>query len=81
MDEKDVLITGGLWFDEIVVVSDSGSHEAIVNTAVFLGRKDMAADRQIIGVAVNEFEREHCEPFMIAQRDSFTSVAGFPAVR
>jgi hypothetical protein len=59
VNEKYVLVGSRLRLKEVAVVSDTGGKNAIADAAVLLGRKNVAADRQIIGIAVNKFERKH----------------------
>jgi hypothetical protein len=45
--------------NEITRISNTGPPESIADAPIFFGGKNMFADRQIIGVAVNELEWEH----------------------
>ena len=60
--EKNVEVGRGCRFQEVGGVGDAGRNQAVVNAPVFLGREDVVADGQVIGVAVDEFEGEHDDP-------------------
>ena len=59
VNEKYVLIGGGLRFEEIGGVGHSSGDETVTNATVLFGGKDVIADGEVVGVAVDEFEGEH----------------------
>src|SRR5215472_12916105 len=59
VDQQDVLVSGGLGFEEIRLLCNGGGDEPVADEPVFLRREDMAPDGEVVGVAINEFEREH----------------------
>jgi hypothetical protein len=61
MDEKDVLVSGGLGFEKVLWTCDVGCDQAIVDTPIFLGGKDVVADGEVVGVAIDELEWKHGE--------------------
>ena len=61
VDEQDVLVGRGLRFEKVGGVGDAGGDQAIANAAILFGRKDVIADGEVIGVAVDELEGEHEE--------------------
>ena len=61
VDEKYVLVGRWLGFEKVGGVGDAGGDQAIANAAILFGREYVVADGEVIGVAVDEFEREHDE--------------------
>src|SRR5215831_14314226 len=59
VDQQDVLVSGGLGFEEIRRLCNGGGDEPVADEAVLLRREDMAPDGEVVGVAIYEFEREH----------------------
>jgi hypothetical protein len=57
--EQNVFIGCWLRFEEIRRVSYLCREEAVPNAAIFLRRKDVAADREEVGVTVDELEGKH----------------------
>ena len=62
VDQQNVLVGGGLRFQEIRVVGDAADDQLVADAAVFLGREDVLPDREVIGVTVDELEGEHGDP-------------------
>src|SRR5215469_371103 len=59
VDQQDVLVSGGLGFEEIRLLCNGGGDEPVADEPVFLRREDVAPDGEEVGVAIYEFEREH----------------------
>ena len=57
--EQNVLIGGGLRLEKIRRLGDARGDQAIANAAIFFGGEDMRADREVVGVAVDELEGQH----------------------
>jgi hypothetical protein len=57
--QKDVLIGGGLGFDEILRDDCSEFEQTVVYKPILLTWKDVMPEGEQISVAVNETERQH----------------------
>src|ERR1041385_3454373 len=60
MHQQDIFILRRLGRDEITRLCQTTFQQPLVNHPVFLRRKNMRADGQIVIVAVDKFERKHC---------------------
>jgi hypothetical protein len=66
VDQPDVIVGCRLRLYKIVHVRDAGAQQILVDHPVFLGRKNVFADRQVIRVTVDKPEGQHGgEPLII----------------
>jgi len=59
VNQQDVVVGGWLRFQKIILFGDLRSSAAVRERPIFLGREDVFADGQIVGVAVDQFEGKH----------------------
>jgi hypothetical protein len=59
MDEENVLVTRGSGREKIGRVGNSLGKKRVVHEAIFLRRKDMCAEIQVVAVVVDKLEGQH----------------------
>src|SRR5581483_5205841 len=65
VDEEDVAIGRRLGLEEVARIRNPARDQAIADVTILHSRKNMGPDGEMVGVAVNELEREHCVDLMI----------------
>src|SRR5215471_11064338 len=74
MHQQNVLISGWVWAGEIGRLGKVFIQQPPLDHAVFLCRKDVCPDRQIIIVAIYEFEGQH-EPSRVTLKEHCRKIA------
>jgi hypothetical protein len=69
MNQKNVLVRRRLRLEEVALHGKTGRNNPLVNQAVLLCREYVLANRKVVGVAVDEFEREH-EPIRVVTKQN-----------
>jgi hypothetical protein len=59
MDEENIGVPRGLGNEKIGNVGEALGKKRVVDETIFLRRKDMRAEIQVVTVVVNKFEGQH----------------------